>query len=128
MHEYYIVGANGILMNLYGVFTIFFGVSLLDGLCGKFAGLAQGYESGAKCRCHNCAKDESACLDAHHLGDAFVLIQFYYGIAHNIERFWIFECGCEILELDSFYWKVRNVSHFTLYVVNLFFFHVDVYY
>lgn len=74
MEHYYIIGGDGVAVNLDCVLAVFLVVGSLQSVGGKFAGLTHGHESGSEFESQNRTADETARLDAYNLRHTLVAV------------------------------------------------------
>lgn len=86
-----VVGRDGIGVNLDGVVAVFFEVRGLTGFSGKLARFATHHESSSELFSQNGAHHEASAFDAHHFGDAFILIDTNQFIGHFLQAGGILE-------------------------------------
>ena len=115
MNNDYVVGHDGIFVNLDGVGAVFLGIGLLDDLSGQLTGLAQGYKTGIELGGENGTANKAAGLDTNDSGHTLVTVQVSHGTRHDLERLGVLECGGQVLELNTRNREIRNIADHAFY-------------
>ena len=97
-------------MHFKGVFSIFKGVALRNGLVGQFSFLAHRDKTNTKAISHHSTKHKASGINANHLVKILVLIAVVENITRKSKCFGILhQCG-QIPENNAFDGPIRNAS------------------
>lgn len=110
VNEHHVVFVDGIGVNFDGVVAIFFQVSSLARFGRQLARFARHDKSCIQFFGQHSPHYESPAFDAHHFGDALVLIKAHQFVEHFVNTLRIFEECAHVLKVDTRFGKVGNVS------------------